>query len=124
MLVDDNPTFLRILSRYLQQYDEVTVVGTAGGVEEAVAKAEHLRPQLILLDLAMPGVSGLDAIPRLRRTLPEVSIIALTLLETDGYRQAALRAGANEFVPKAVMSAELLPAIRRVIPVHDGGGQT
>jgi len=115
LLVDDNPILLRIVSRFLQQYDEVMIVGTASGGEETLAQAEHLRPQVILLDLGIPGLTGLGTIPRLRRVLPEVSIIALTLLDTRGYWLAALEAGADEVVSKATMSSDLWPAIRRVV---------
>jgi DNA-binding NarL/FixJ family response regulator len=117
LLVDDNPTFLRIATRFLQEHyrDEVVVVGTAGGGQEALIKARDLRPQVILLDLAMPDLPGLEAIPRLRAALPEVGIIALTVHNSNGYRQAALAAGADEFVSKANLSTDLLPAIRRVM---------
>ena len=115
MLVDDNPTFLRILSDFLREEEEVLVVGTAGSGEEALAKAQGLQPQVILLDLAMPGMGGLDAIPLLRKTVPETRIIALTMLDTNGYRDAALAAGADEFVAKGNLSADLLPAIRRAV---------
>lgn len=116
LLVDDNPTFLRVLTRFLlQQYqDEVRVVGTASCGMAALARAQELRPRVILLDLAMPGLPGLNTIPRLRTMLPDVGIIALTLLDPNGYREAALAAGANEFVAKATLATDLLPAIRRV----------
>ncbi len=114
LLVDDNATFRQIAARFLQAFDDVTVVGTAAGGAEALTQAQALRPQVILLDLLMPDVPGLEAIPRLRAALPDVGIIALTLHDADGYRRAALAAGADDFVTKADMSAHLLPAIRRV----------
>jgi DNA-binding NarL/FixJ family response regulator len=117
LLVDDNRAFLRILTRFLGAEDEVVVIGTAGNGQEALERAESLRPQVILLDLAMPGLNGLEAIPRLRRVVPDAGIIALTVLDTNGYRQAALAAGADDFVPKAVLNTDLLPAIRRVTRV-------
>ena len=115
LLVDDNPAFLRIVTRFLQQHEDVVVVGAAGGGEEVLALAQDLQPDIVLIDLAMPGLSGLETIPRLRAVLPEVGIIALTVLDTSSYRQAALEAGANDFVPKASLNTELLPAIRRVV---------
>jgi len=116
LLVDDNPTFLRILKHFLEEHygDEVVVVGTAGGGEEALVRAKELQPQVILLDLAMPGLSGLETIPRLRSMIPDVRIIVLTVLNAIGYREAALAAGADDFVSKEALTAELLPAIRRV----------
>ena len=114
LLVDDNPAFLRIVTRFLQEHDDVVVVGVAGGGEEALALAQDLKPDIVLIDLAMPGLSGLETIPRLRAVLPEVGIIALTVLDTNGYREAALAASADDFVPKATLDTDLLPAIRRV----------
>jgi DNA-binding NarL/FixJ family response regulator len=114
LLVDDNPSFLRIATRFLEQHDDVVVVGAAGGGEEALALAQDLEPDIVLVDLAMPGLSGLETIPHLRAMLPEVGIIALTMLDTNSYRQAALEADANDFVPKASLDTDLLPAIRRV----------
>ncbi|MFB0536671.1 MAG: response regulator transcription factor [Anaerolineae bacterium] len=114
LLVDDNPSFLRIAIRFLQEHDDVAVVGAAGGGEEALALAQDLQPDIVLIDLAMPGLSGLGTIPRLRAVLPEAGIIALTVLDTTSYWQAALAAGANDFVPKTRLNTDLLPAIRRV----------
>jgi DNA-binding NarL/FixJ family response regulator len=114
LLVDDNPGFLRIATRFLEQHDDVVVVGAAGGGEEALALAQDLEPDIVLVDLAMPGLSGLETIPRLRAMLPGVGIIALTMLDTNSYRQAALAAEANDFVPKASLDTDLVPAIRRV----------
>ena len=116
LLVDDNPTFLRILKSFLEETypEEVLVVGTASDGNEALAKATKLRPDVILLDLAMPGLNGLGAIPHLRCLMPEVGIIALTVLSTNSYRDGAISAGADDFVAKADLNTDLLPAIRRV----------
>ncbi len=118
LLVDDNPTFLKIAARFLQTHHEIIVLGTAEDGSEAVDQARKLHPNVVILDLGMPGMNGLDTIPRLRECIPELSIIALTLLDTDSYRKAALDAGADEFVPKANMNTELLPTILRVVENH------
>ncbi len=116
LLADDNPTFVRIATDFLNENhgQEVAAVGAACGGEKAIALAEELRPQIVLLDLAMPDVHGLHVIPRLREALPEVGIIVLTLLDLDVYHEAALAAGADDFVSKETMGTDLLPAIRRV----------
>jgi DNA-binding NarL/FixJ family response regulator len=115
LLVDDNPTFLRILRDFLGEEEGILVVGTAQSGEDALVKAKELRPQVILLDLAMPGLNGFNTIPRLRSMMPDVRIIALTVLDANGYREAALTAGADDFVAKANLNTHLVPAIRRVV---------
>ena len=92
----------------------IVVDATCGG-EEALAQAQDLGPQVILIGLDMPGLTGLETIRRLRNMLPDVGIIALTLLEGNAYWQAAMAAGADDLVPKAELTTELLPAIRRVM---------
>ena len=116
LLVDDNPGFLRILASFLERsgQGEIVILGAARGGKEALRKAQALRPQVILIDLAMPDLHGLEAIPQLRSMLPDAGIIALTLLDSGGYRQAAMAAGASDFVSKARLDTDLLPAIRRL----------
>lgn len=113
MLVDDNPTFLRVTAQFLEAHAGVNVVGTASDGEEALAKAQALQPQVILIDLAMPDLPGLKTIPRLREMLPKTGIIALTVMNTRSFQEAALLAGADIFIPKARMRTELLPAIQQ-----------
>ncbi len=117
MLVDDEPTFLRITQLFLETHygQEIEVLGTARSGEEALAQAPMLAPQLILIDLNMPGLSGMQTIPLMRILFPEMRIIALTLNDSDKSRQAVLAAGGNELVSKMRMSTDLLPAIRRVM---------
>lgn len=114
LLVDDNPTFLRILSDFLGEEEGILLVGTAGSGEEALEKAKDLRPQVILLDLVMPSLGGLSAIPRLRSMMPDVGIIVLTVLDAKAYREPALAAGADDFVAKANLHTDLIPAIQQL----------
>jgi DNA-binding NarL/FixJ family response regulator len=115
LLVDDHEPFLRVAADFLQRHHELVVGGVARGGEEALAQAQDLQPHVILIDLNMPGLNGLEAIPRLRAMLPEAGIIVLTLLDVNIYRQSALAAGADDFVAKANLTTDLLPAIRRVV---------
>jgi two-component system OmpR family response regulator len=116
LVVDDNPTFLRLAVRFLQEQNasQVAVVGVATSGTEALAKASELKPAIILLDLMMPDLSGLDTVMQMRRMLPEAGILMLTVLDSEAYRKAALGAGADDFVSKATLIADLLPAIERV----------
>ena len=111
LLVDDNEAFLRAAAEFSRRQQELTVIGVTRGGKEALAQAQDLQPQLILIGLDKPG---LETISCLRKVLPGVGIIALTLLEGDVYQQAAMVAGADDVVRKAELIAKLLPAIRRV----------
>jgi NarL family two-component system response regulator LiaR len=119
LLVDDHPGFLRILTNFLERSSrgEIVIVGTALGGREGLTKAQALHPHVIVIDLAMPDLHGLVAIPQLRNMLPDTGIIALSLLDAGSYRDEALALGANEFVSKARLGTDLLPAIQRL-----GGG--
>jgi DNA-binding response OmpR family regulator len=88
----------------------------------ALEQVEGVNPQVILVDLAMPGLPGLETIPHLRRMMPELKIIALTVMNSPSFRRAALAAGADVFLPKATMRTDLLPAIRQL--VQDNGVET
>lgn len=117
LLIDDNPTFVRIAARFLAGHQDLAVVGTANDSQDALAKAQHLQPNVVLIDLALSGSSGLDAIPLLRQLLPNTRIIVLTFLDDETYRQAALQAGADDLVPKATLNTDLVPAIRRALEI-------
>jgi CheY-like chemotaxis protein len=114
MLVDDNKTFLRVMAEFLEAQGDMQVVYTSDDGREALSRVPALQPQVVLADLAMPGMHGLEFIPRLRDCLPEVSIIALSVMDSRYFQNAALSAGANAFVSKAQVHTDLLPAIRQL----------
>ena len=114
LLVNDNQAFLHAATDFLQRQHELVVVGVIRGYENILAQARDLQPRVILIGLDAPGMIGLQTIPRLRSTMPGVGIIALTLLNDNAYRQAAMAAGADDLIAKAELTTDLLPAIRRV----------
>ena len=114
LLVDDNPTFLHCATRFLQKRKDIVVVGTSCGGKGAVALVQDVRPDVALIDLSMSDLPGLELIPLLRCAQPQLGIIALTLMDTDDYRKAALAAGADDFVSKNTMNIDLLPAIQKI----------
>ena len=124
LLIDDNSVFLRILKRFLEEHSggEVVVVGSVNGGERALTTASALKPQVILVDLAMPDMHGLDLIPPLRASLPGAIIIVLTLTDPDSYCSAVLAAGADAFVSKTFLEEELLPTMRRLSQVKRSQG--
>jgi DNA-binding NarL/FixJ family response regulator len=108
-----NPTFRPVVTRFLEQCDELSVVGTLSGSEQVVAQARDLRPQVILLDMDTSDRTGLQTIADLHASLPGAGIVALSLLCAGSYRQVVLDAGANDLVLKSNLRTDLLPAIRR-----------
>lgn len=113
-LVDDNPSFLRAARHFLERDMSVEILGSASGGEGVLEDVRDLKPQVALVDLAMPEVSGLSLIPALREQNPDLGIIALTIMDTPTYEKAALLAGADAFLSKSILFTDLLPTIRRV----------
>ena len=113
LLVDDNHTFARIARTFLEQQADLTVVGIATGGREAIELAVQLRPALILIDLGMQDQHGLKTIPHLRASLPNATIVAMSLFVEGGYEDAALEAGANLLIGKDTLHTDLIPALHR-----------
>ncbi len=115
LLVDDNESFLRAEGRFLRQKLDVSIVGQANDGGEALNMVKELEPRVVLLDIAMPDATGIDLIPELREADPSVGIIALTVMDTESYREAALAAGADAFLSKSALFTDLLPTIHYVV---------
>jgi len=114
VLIDDSTTFLAIASRFLTKHEELKVVGAVSEGRLAVGAVSHLQPDVVLVDLAMPDMPGMEVIPLLRRTMPDVGIIALTFLEEEKYHDTVLSAGADAFVAKEDLTNKLVPTILNV----------
>ncbi|MDY7091548.1 MAG: response regulator transcription factor [Acidobacteriota bacterium] len=114
LLVDDHAVVLRGLEALLAEADEVEVVGAAGDGGEAVELAHRLRPDVILMDLLMPGVDGTEATAKILRRHPAMRIVVLTGADIGRHVLPALRAGALGYVSKSSNLEELLTAIRQV----------
>ncbi len=117
MLVDDGEAFLRAAVEFLEQYEKLAVVATARSGREALDQAPRLQPDVVLLDLKMPDLTGFEILLQLRAMLPRAGIIILTLYDFEGYRQVALANGADEFIPKDKLLTDLLPAIERIAQI-------
>lgn len=115
LIVDDHTLFRRGLLALLSRESGFDVVGEAADALEGVKLAAQLKPDLVLLDLHMPGVSGLEAIRTLREALPGVRIVMLTVSEEADDLVAALRAGADGYLLKNIDSEFLIDSIRRAL---------
>ncbi len=118
LVVDDHPVVREGLRSFLGSREGLEVVGEAEDVESAVAAATSLLPDVVLLDLVMPGGGGVAALPRLFGLSPPPRVIVLTSFGADDQALAAVRAGASGWLGKDVPPSELEAAIRTV---HRGG---
>ena len=114
LVADDHPLFRDGLRVMLESVDDVEVLGEAATGEEAVALAISLRPDVVLMDVKMPGINGIEATRRVVQAHPEIQVLMLTMLEDDDSIFAALRAGARGYLLKGARRDEALRAIRAV----------
>lgn len=118
MVVDDHPIVRQGLVSVLSDADDLDVVGEASSAVEALAKVGRLRPDVLLLDLEMPDVDGVAAIPQLLATLPGVQILVFTAYDTDERVLGAIRAGAKGYLLKGASAEDIARGIRTI---HAGG---
>jgi NarL family two-component system response regulator LiaR len=112
MIVDDHAVVRSGLAAFLSAYDEFDLVGEAGGGEQALAACERFCPDVILMDLMMPGMDGAAATRAIRERHPEIQVIALTSFKEQELVQSAVQAGAIGYLLKNVTANELACAIR------------
>jgi DNA-binding NarL/FixJ family response regulator len=114
LIVDDHALFRAGLRSRLELEQDITSVGEAATAEEAVGKARSLQPDLVLLDLLLPGTSGQDAIPKLAKVSPGSRVLVVSSQAAPSSVRHALSAGAAGYVPKRASDQELVAAIRQV----------
>ena len=114
LVVDDHPLFREGLAGLLATVEDVEVVGSAGDGESAVRRTLELRPNVVLMDLNLPGVPGLEATRRIIAGTTETAVLVLTMVDDDDSVTAALQVGARGYVLKGAAQEEVLAAIRAV----------
>lgn len=115
LIADDHAVLRAGLRMLLDAQPDIHVIGEAGSGAELLGLATTLKPDLVLLDLSMPGLDGLEALPLLRKTAPEARIMVLTMHDDESYLRQALREGASGYVLKKAADSELISAIRAVM---------
>ncbi len=114
LIADDNAAFRKGLLTLLRSIPETDVVGEAHSGEEAIASAARLQPDVILMDLKMPDLNGIEATRRIVQTSPHIGVLILTMFQDDDSVFAAMRAGARGYVLKGANQDEIMRAIRAV----------
>jgi DNA-binding NarL/FixJ family response regulator len=116
LVADDSPTALLAVCRYLEFEGEFEIVGTATDGLDLLHKSRGFRPDLVLTDLSMPQISGLEATMELRKLFPELRILIFTELNGYSLRDECLRCGADGFVEKSQMPEKLMEEVRKLFP--------
>ena len=115
LIVDDQPLMLHALKTFIENEDGVSVVGTAEDGEAAVEAAKSLQPDLVLMDIKMPRLNGIEATRKIVSEIPGTRVLALTTFSTLDYVVPALRAGAAGYLVKDARPDEILAAIRNAM---------
>jgi two-component system response regulator NreC len=118
LVVDDHAVVRSGLKLLLAAEDDLEVVGEAGTAREAVFEVRAQKPDVVLLDVVMPGESGIEAVPKLLHESPETKVLVLSMQDDPNYVREAFAAGASGYVLKEAADAEVVGAIRQVA----GGG--
>lgn len=112
LLADDHTVLRAGLRALLAGQCDLEVIGEASDGAEAIRLAQTLHPDVVVMDIGMPGVNGIDATARIKRELPGVKVLILSMHDDQGYLRQVLRAGASGYVLKRAADTELLAAIR------------
>lgn len=111
LIVDDNAKFIHSVKKILSKEQNIEVIGEAREGHEAILKAKEFKPDIVLMDVRMPEMGGIEATRRISQIMPETKIIFLTIYDMEEYREAATAAGADDYIIKKSMNEELIPAI-------------
>lgn len=118
MIVDDHAVMRDGVRALIGYQADIEIVGEAEDGREAVARALELRPDVVVMDIGMPVMDGLEATRRIARKLPATKVLMLTQRDTREYVLTAIKAGASGFIPKRALGSELMAALRTI---HGGG---
>ncbi|HZD17917.1 MAG TPA: response regulator transcription factor [Actinomycetota bacterium] len=119
LVVDDHPAFRRALTSALRMVKTVEVAGEAGGGIEAADRALADDPDLVLMDLSMPDLDGIEAMRRIHRTKPDLPVVIHTAHADPGVEKAARQAGARGFLAKGTPLEDLLTVLREAADGHE-----
>ncbi len=114
LLVDDHPIVRTGLRMLFQSEPDMQVVGEVDSGAEAIAAVQRLHPDVVIMDVAMPGMTGIEATRQIKANSPETAVLALTMHEDEQYFFAMLNAGASGYIPKRAAPDDLVAAIRVV----------
>ena len=115
LTVDDDRRFLEIVKCHLEKDPDLSIVGQATDGEQAIRLARELQPDVVLMDISMPGINGLKATKLIKTEQPETKVVIVTLHDEEAYRMAATENGADSFLCKKTLLKSLVPTIRQIL---------
>ncbi len=121
LIVEDHRSVRTLLCSWLGMVFPLCSFLTAESGEEAVSKASSARPQIVLMDIGLPGINGIEATKEIVALLPDAKVVMLTILDDTEYRSDAEKAGACAFVTKGRMHVDLVPVVKRLLAKVDEG---
>jgi DNA-binding NarL/FixJ family response regulator len=111
LIVDDDDAFRSRVKEMLNTESRIKVVGEAVDGQEAIRKTHELIPNLVLMDIRMPKINGIDATKQIKQEMPGVKVLVLTLFDEEEYREVLMKNGADGYLLKKTLFDDLLPAI-------------
>ena len=114
VVVDDHAVVRTGIKLLLEREEDIEVVGEAGNAKDAIFRARALKPDVILLDVVMPGTSGIDALPMLLKESPDSKVLVLSMQDDPSYVREAFAAGASGYVLKEAADEEVVAAVREI----------
>jgi two-component system response regulator NreC len=114
VVVDDHAVVRSGIKLLLEREDDIEVVGEAGNAKDAIFRARALKPDVILLDVVMPGESGIEVLPKLLKESPETKVLVLSMQDDPRYVREAFAAGASGYVLKEAVDEEVVSAVREI----------
>ena len=114
-IVDDDPEFRRFLKEFLSDQPGLKIVGEAADGKQALEKVKKIKPDLVLLDIRMPGMDGFSASRLIKKKLPQARIIIMTIFDDLEYQDSVKKSGSDGYVVKSNLVKDLMPAIRAAL---------
>lgn len=120
LLVDDNENFLETLIRFVKTFPSVQIIGKAGTGEEALLQCNRLKPDLVLMDIKMPGLNGFETTRLLKSAENAPKVLLLSFNDNPEYRTESIKSGADGYIAKSEISSGLLRQITSIFPMSSG----
>jgi len=115
LTADDDQRFQAIVRRCLEENPDFSLVGQVADGEQAVRLARELQPDVVLMDISMPRLNGLEATRRIKTEQPNTKVVIVTMHDDEAYQKAAAENGADSFLCKKTLLKSLIPTIRQVL---------